>query len=501
MPVNSEIGTGHSSRLALRRPRCNLSHILNGEGGTSRWVGICRGLERYGYDFVSSTSAAVTHSDVPSWWKVDLAELLSALCRHGSDLAGVPACSIVVRGSSGEFFSVASSAEWACALDDFQLSEEAGPTWECCVTAQATRSDDLDSRGLTGSRLSDPASNHGIVGCQAVPLTSSGDTWGALSLYWGADTRGDGLLVTAIAVAAIVARAIEFQYGQETARADEPAALPGIVGLAASAEHGPDTRDARAVARDLRAAARDARAAERDARAAERDGRAAARDREARRRDELAGRVDPTTVMEQVLARRDRYAAARDRFHARSDRASSRLDRIVSANERVESSIDGLTGAYRRDAGLLELEHEVDRARRTGDAFVLAFVDVNNLKARNDQHGHLAGDELLRKIADTLRANVRSYDLVVRYGGDEFVCGFPALEVNDAAERFARINEDLAASDDASVAFGLAELEEGDSLTDLIAKADSLMYANRFKRAQTRANASLAPGPVPSAAE
>jgi diguanylate cyclase (GGDEF)-like protein len=149
----------------------------------------------------------------------------------------------------------------------------------------------------------------------------------------------------------------------------------------------------------------------------------------------------------------------------------------------------------------LELEHEVDRARRTGDAFVLAFVDVNNLKARNDQHGHLAGDELLRKIADTLRANVRSYDLVVRYGGDEFVCGFPALEVNDAAERFARINEDLAASDDASVAFGLAELEEGDSLTDLISKADSLMYANRFKRAQARANASLATGPVPSAAE
>ena len=174
-----------------------------------------------------------------------------------------------------------------------------------------------------------------------------------------------------------------------------------------------------------------------------------------------------------MLARRDRYAAARDRFHAKSDRAAARLDRVVSANERVESSIDGLTGAYRRDAGLLELEHEVTRAQRTGDTFVLAFVDVNNLKESNDLHGHIAGDRLLRKIADTLRANVRSYDLVVRYGGDEFICGFPALDVNDAAERFARINEDLAASDEASVAFGLAELERGDSLTDLITKADS----------------------------
>ena len=125
---------------------------------------------------------------------------------------------------------------------------------------------------------------------------------------------------------------------------------------------------------------------------------------------------------------------------------------------------------------------------RTGDTFVLAFVDVNNLKARNDTHGHHAGDELLRKIADTLRANVRSYDLVVRYGGDEFVCGFPALDVNDAAERFARINGDLAATAEASVAFGLAELETDDSLADLITRADSVMYANRSQRSLGRGN-------------
>ena len=202
-----------------------------------------------------------------------------------------------------------------------------------------------------------------------------------------------------------------------------------------------------------------------------------------------------------MLARRDRSAAARDRFHAKSDRAAARLDRIVSANERVESSIDGLTGAYRRDAGLLALEHEIARAHRTGESFVLAFVDVNNLKVRNDLHGHIAGDRLLRKIADTLRANVRSYDLVVRYGGDEFICGFPALDVNDGAERFARINEDLAASDEASVAFGLAELERGDSLTELVAKADALMYANRYQRTRDQGATSPAVDMVSSGPE
>jgi diguanylate cyclase (GGDEF)-like protein len=312
-----------------------------------------------------------------------------------------------------------------------------------------------------------------------VPLTSQGETFGALSLYWGASVREENLLPTGIAVAAIAARAIESACEHDEQRDD--AALQ-FASPSAEDDDLSEGRDSTAAARDRRADARDARAAERDARAAERDARAAEREREERARAAAAGRVDPQLIADQVLARRDRSAAARDRFHAKSDRAAARLDRIVSANERVESSIDGLTGAYRRDAGLLALEHEIARAHRTGDSFVLAFVDVNNLKVRNDLHGHIAGDRLLRKIADTLRANVRSYDLVVRYGGDEFICGFPALDVNDGAERFARINEDLAASDEASVAFGLAELVRGDSLTELIAKADALMYANRYQR-------------------
>ena len=444
-----------------------------------------------------------------AWWKVDLAELLSTLCGHCSDLAGVVACSIVVKGRFGELFSAAGSSEWVCTLDDFQLSEEAGPTWECCTTGRAVRSERLDYRGLTGACLGEPASAHGVVGCRAVPLSSLGETWGALSLYWGPGVRDEDILPTGIAVAAIAVRAILAACAQDE-DGEVSTVFPFVPVPAVDDETGSprghtvsEGPDERAAARDLRADARDARAAARDGRAAERDARAAAREQEARVRALASGRVDPHLIAEQVLARRDRSAAARDRFHAKSDRAAARLDRIVSANERAESSMDGLTGAYRRDAGLLELEHEISRAHRTGDSFVLAFVDVNNLKVRNDLHGHIAGDRLLRKIADTLRTNVRSYDLVVRYGGDEFICGFPALEVNDAAERFARINEDLAASDEASVAFGLAELESEDTLTGLIAKADALMYANRFQRLQIRERESSSPavGTVSSGAE
>jgi len=431
---------------------------------------------------VSSSSPSIAECHDRSWPNVDLADVLSALCQQCADLAGVQACSIVVRDLSREFFSAASSAEWACVLDDFQLSEETGPTWECCTTGFATRSVGLNHRGITGADLAQLARSFDVGGCRVVPLSSNGQTLGALTLYWGPSSSEDGLLTTGIAVAAIATKAIEAQRTEERGEVGAEALPQGeaIFGPRQTVE----AREAKTTARDARAAQRDVVAAERDVRAAARDARAAAREREARARDAAMGRFDLRSVREQVQARRDRYAAARDRFGSRYDRTAARMDRLVAANERVKSSIDGLTGAYRRDAGMLELEHEVTRARRTGETFVLAFVDVNNLKVRNDTLGHIAGDQLLRRIADTLRANVRSYDLVVRYGGDEFVCGFPALDMKDAAERFARINEDLAARDEASVAFGIAELEAGDSLMDLIRRADSVMYANRHQRSR-----------------
>ena len=62
------------------------------------------------------------------------------------------------------------------------------------------------------------------------------------------------------------------------------------------------------------------------------------------------------------------------------------------------------------------------RAKRTQRSFVLAFIDVDGLKTTNDSLGHAAGDELLRRVVDTVRDHLRSYDLIVRFGGDEFLC-------------------------------------------------------------------------------
>lgn len=86
--------------------------------------------------------------------------------------------------------------------------------------------------------------------------------------------------------------------------------------------------------------------------------------------------------------------------------------------ERVVSCVDELTGAYRRDAGSLELRREMARAKRTKQSFVLAFVDVDDLKGTNDSRGHAAGDRLLRETVNSIRSKFRSYDLIVRFASE-----------------------------------------------------------------------------------
>lgn len=135
---------------------------------------------------------------------------------------------------------------------------------------------------------------------------------------------------------------------------------------------------------------------------------------------------------------------------------------------------------------MLELEREMRRAKRTNNPFVVGFIDVDGLKARNDSLGHAAGDDLLVKVVDAVRDQLRSYDLIVRFGGDEFVCGIQDLDIAQVAQRLSAVDADLRTRD-ASITVGLAELGEDDSLSDLIARADEELYAKRSLRPSSRA--------------
>jgi diguanylate cyclase (GGDEF)-like protein len=127
-----------------------------------------------------------------------------------------------------------------------------------------------------------------------------------------------------------------------------------------------------------------------------------------------------------------------------------------------------------------QLERELERARRSGEGLVVAFVDVDALKQVNDTEGHLAGDALLIAVADSLRACLRSYDLIMRFGGDEFVCALPNASLEQVRGRFGEVSRFLgAAPATGSITVGFTELLDGDRAEDLIRRADADLLARR----------------------
>ena len=190
----------------------------------------------------------------------------------------------------------------------------------------------------------------------------------------------------------------------------------------------------------------------------------------------------------------DREQAAHDRETAAFLRAAAAHDRAETARERTLAGIDELTGASLRGVGMRDVDREIERSRRTGSPLVLAFVDVNNLKAVNDTEGHIAGDALLRDVAETFRAKLRPYDVIVRFGGDEFVCALANTELGVARLRLDDIVAALEARGvSAPFSFGLAELEPEDDLKRLVERADGALLETR--RLAGRLGRVRGPGP------
>jgi diguanylate cyclase (GGDEF)-like protein len=248
---------------------------------------------------------------------------------------------------------------------------------------------------------------------------------------------------------------------------------------------------------------RDQSAEARSRTAEERDRAAALRDRGAEGRDALARlhdlEDDENASREDLLSRsrRDRARAAADRAKAADDRVRAAADREAAARARAEAfrhraesadvlksaTTDELTGGWARGFGLEEVSRELERAHRTGTLLMLAFIDVDGLKQLNDSRGHLAGDALLQLVGEIVRSNVRPYDVVLRYGGDELVCAMPNLSAAEARARFQKIAAALKAADaERSVSFGLAESEPTDSHERLIARAHANLLEGRRSR-------------------
>jgi diguanylate cyclase (GGDEF)-like protein len=247
-----------------------------------------------------------------------------------------------------------------------------------------------------------------------------------------------------------------------------------------------EQRDAAAHLRDLSAIARDQAADARDRTMAQLDAAASEHERtrlltgvelvaSAAAQRRRAARYRAQAAEHRLLSARDRRAAAQDRQLAAEERRQALHDREVIAAELDRAAVDGLTGARTRAAGLGELEHELDRARRTGSSLVVAFLDVVGLKTVNDGYGHSAGDAMLRNVVAGIKAHVRPYDLVIRVGGDEFVCVMSNLTEEDARARFGAIALTIQqAPQPSEIRVGFARLSsDGETAEELLARADS----------------------------
>jgi diguanylate cyclase (GGDEF)-like protein len=150
---------------------------------------------------------------------------------------------------------------------------------------------------------------------------------------------------------------------------------------------------------------------------------------------------------------------------------------------REKAAFDELTGVLRRAAGISLAEHEIARAHRHRTPLAAAFIDVDDLKETNDRDGHAAGDRLLRGIAQALKDALRGEDLLLRYGGDEFVCIFPETTAMAVRHKLRSVQSATGMAE-VRFSFGIAQMERSDDVVSLLARADRQLYEFKASRGE-----------------
>lgn len=175
---------------------------------------------------------------------------------------------------------------------------------------------------------------------------------------------------------------------------------------------------------------------------------------------------------------------------------------------RSDALTDALTGVSNRRFLETRLADELKRARVLGTSTSLLFIDIDRFKWFNDNFGHDVGDRLLRRVASVLTAQLRTVDVVARFGGDEFVIVLPETDRSGSAMVASRVQDSLAGiGNDAlpegtslTVTIGAATYpEDGARSQELLASADSAMLrGKRAGRNRIEIFSASEPSPVPS---
>ena len=151
-----------------------------------------------------------------------------------------------------------------------------------------------------------------------------------------------------------------------------------------------------------------------------------------------------------------------------------RLERLATTDE--------LTGAANRRAFDTRLSEAMSRSTRNDVPFSLAIIDIDNLKQINDKHGHVAGDQVIKRISSTIQEMIRVSDCLARWGGDEFAALIESTGA-DARLLAERIQERLAKALDGeiptTISVGIAEYQSDDTSESLLRRADRALYESK----------------------
>ena len=163
------------------------------------------------------------------------------------------------------------------------------------------------------------------------------------------------------------------------------------------------------------------------------------------------------------------------------------MSRLIKKLEEARQTIeqiaitDQLTDVFNRRHIMSRFEEEFEKFKRLKKKVSCIMADIDNFKAVNDSYGHLAGDQVLKAISRRIRNTVRAYDILGRYGGEEFLIIMPDTSVEDArelAERIrTRVKEETVNNATITLSLGVVCVEESDrSVDDIIRRADQNLY-------------------------
>ena len=170
-------------------------------------------------------------------------------------------------------------------------------------------------------------------------------------------------------------------------------------------------------------------------------------------------------------------------FKVRVDSMLSDLKRFLYELHDAATK-DEKTGLYNHNFFKTVFEMEVEKAKKGKEDFCLAVVDIDFFKKINDTYGHVVGDEILVELARTMTSNLRKYDVLARFGGEEFLILLPETTINRAKQTVERIRKNLWKNKKLKkyrieISIGVTAYKARDNMERIINRADKALYISK----------------------